>query len=156
MVDSKLNENECVAEFLVSINNKLKNDGYRLMEGENLFYEMTVNQDLIIKVRDIKKPTRGKSAFQTDICLYEMRDKDLSFPLVVFEFKLNPSTHDIIVYSAKARKHKQVNPWLRYGLLICGTDQIPINKFLKHNEFLDFCVSIRSMFEYENIDDVEA
>lgn len=139
-----MNEKEFVRKFIESINPKLANNNFELLEGKNLFYELTVNHRLDLAVEDIKIQIRGKSAFQTDLVLVRTDNKD--FPMVVFEFKMNPSTHDIIVYSAKARKHKQIYPWLRYGMLICGTKYIPIRKFLKHNEFLDFCVSVKNIF----------
>ena len=31
------------------------------------------------------------------------------------EFKQGLSTHDVLTYSAKATRHKQVYPYLRYG-----------------------------------------
>ena len=144
-----MTEKEFVEEFIKSVNPKLNSQEYSLTKAENLFYELTVNKGLKLRVSDISKPIRGQSSFQTDLILFEIRGK-INFPLVVFEFKINPSTHDIIVYSAKARKHKQIYPWLRYGMLICKTDNIPIEKFLKHNEFLDFCVSVKNILNDDN------
>jgi hypothetical protein len=143
-----MNKKEFVKKFAGCINPMLPSDKYELIEGKNLFYELTLNRKL--EVENIENQTRGKSAFQTDLILYEKNDKD-GFPLVVFEFKMKPSTHDIMVYSAKARKQKQIYPWLRYGMLICGTNDIPIRKFLKHNEFLDFCVSVKNIINEEVI-----
>lgn len=145
-----MNEKEFVKRFIKTINPKLQNDKFELKEGKNLFYELTISKSLDLNVENIENQIRGKSAFQTDLILFEKNNKD-GFPLVVFEFKLNPSTHDIIVYSAKARKHKQIYPWLRYGMLICGNDKIPIRKFLKHDEFLDFCVSVKKTFNDDSI-----
>lgn len=144
-----MTEKEFVEEFIKSVNPKLNSQEYSLTKAKNLFYELTVNKGLKLRVSDISKPIRGQSSFQTDLILFEIRGK-INFPLVVFEFKINPSTHDIIVYSAKARKHKQIYPWLRYGMLICKTDNIPIEKFLKHNEFLDFCVSVKNILNDDN------
>ena len=140
-----MDEKSLVQKFVNVVNSRLVNTDIELKEGENLFYELTVNRGLDLHVGRIENQIRGKSAFQTDVIVFEKNEKK-GFPLIVFEFKLNPSTHDIIVYSAKARKHKQIYPWLRYGMLICGIDEIPIRKFLKHNEFLDFCVSVKKMF----------
>lgn len=144
-----MTEKEFVEEFIKSVNPKLNSQEYSLTKAENLFYELTVNEKLDLRVNNILNPKRGQSSFQTDLILFEIRGK-INFPLVVFEFKINPSTHDIIVYSAKARKHKQIYPWLRYGMLICKTDNIPIEKFLKHNEFLDFCVSVKNILNDDN------
>jgi hypothetical protein len=149
-----MNEKEFIKRFVESMNPMLPSDKYELIEGKNLFYELTFNRDLGT-IENIENQIRGKSAFQTDLILLEKNNRN-GFPLVVFEFKLNPSTHDIIVYSAKARKHKQIYPWLRYGMLICGTKEIPIRKFLKHNEFLDFCVSVKNIFNDNGVNnDIE-
>ena len=59
---------------------------------------------------------------------------------VVAEFKGRMTTHDVITYSAKARKHKQVYPFLRYGLVV-ETDSIPSRAFI-HNEALDFIIAL--------------
>ncbi len=135
-----MNEKQFVDEFIKIVNPILPYNKFYLSKDKNLFYELTLDRDL--NVKDAENQIRGKSAFQTDLILFEKKDKN-EFPLVVFEFKLNPSTHDIMVYSTKARKHKQIYPWLRYGMFICGVDEVPIRKFLKHNEFLDFCVSVK-------------
>ena len=59
-------------------------------------------------------------------------------PKIVFEFKKNPTSHDVITYSNKARRHKRIYPYLRYGLICYGIWAIP-KRFFIHNEGLDFC-----------------
>ncbi|MHB8810101.1 MAG: hypothetical protein ACYC9M_08820, partial [Desulfobulbaceae bacterium] len=95
---------------------------------------------------DIKKPKRGRSAFETDLCVFESIDNSLKIPRVVLEFKGNLTTHDVLTYSAKARKHKQVYPYLRYGLVLSGSSSVP-GRFFTHNEALDFCVAAKSYGE---------
>ncbi len=43
----------------------------------------------------------------------------------------------MITYGAKSRKHKQVYPWLRYGIVASGETAAP-RRFFIHNEGLDF------------------
>jgi len=57
----------------------------------------------------------------------------------LLEFKPSITTHDVLTYSTKARKHKQVYPYLRYGMLISKIPTIP-GRVYTHNEFLDFIV----------------
>ncbi|MBA7560727.1 hypothetical protein ES708_02357 [subsurface metagenome] len=116
-----------------------------IKRGANLLYQVTVDNHLRLKV-DPKHPKRGQSAFQTDLCVFEQIEKDVNIPRVVLEFKTNISTHDVITYSAKARKHKQVYPYLRYGLVIGNENTIP-GRFFTHNEALDFCVAAASYKE---------
>jgi hypothetical protein len=57
------------------------------------------------------------------------------------EFKGRITTHDVLTYSAKARKHKQVYPYLRYGIIVSEETFIP-GRVFTHNEALGFCAAI--------------
>jgi hypothetical protein len=103
-------------------------------KGAPLLYAIQLSADLSVEV-DPRNPVRGQSAFETDLSIFERRE-NAATPRVVAEFKTNLTTHDVITYSAKARKHKQVYPYLRYGLVMEGTC-IPGRAFT-HNEALDF------------------
>ena len=109
-----------------------------IKSGAPLLYAVTVDNNLELTVRP-KAPKRGQSAFQTDLCVFEKRDEGVEIPRVVIEFKGSITTHDVLTYSAKAGKHKQVYPYLRYGLLISGEEEIPRRVYV-HNDFLDFIV----------------
>ena len=106
--------------------------------GESLFYQIRVDNRLDFEPPDPKRPMRGQSAFQTDLCIFE-RKKNLDIPRVVLEFKRGLSTHDVLTYSAKARRHKQVYRYLRYGLVV-AKEKPALSKFYNHNEGLDFCL----------------
>lgn len=114
-------------------------DKYLIMEKQNLFYELAVNEKMQLAVSDIGIPKRGSSAFQVDICISD-KSSGTAIPRVVIEFKTNPSTHEILVYSAKAGKHKRIYPWLRYGILADSISKVP-DRFFKHNESLDFFIA---------------
>jgi hypothetical protein len=107
--------------------------------GASLLYQVTVTNRLKVTV-DPRSPTRGHSAFQTDLCVFEEVEPGVRIPRVVMEFKPRLTTHDVLTYSAKARKHRQIYPYLRYGLVIGSLATIP-NRFFTHNEALDFCVA---------------
>ena len=63
-------------------------------------------------------------------------------PLIVIETKYGGfSTHDVLTYSTKAQKHKEVFPFIRYGLLVGGVNKIT-NKFFIHNIGFDFAVAL--------------
>jgi hypothetical protein len=78
-----------------------------IRRGAALLYEVIVDNNLSLTV-DPKRPVRGDSAFQTDLCVFEAKSDDIVIPRVVLEFKTRMTTHDVLTYSAKARKHKQV------------------------------------------------
>jgi len=46
-------------------------------------------------------------------------------PFVVIETKYGSfSTHDVLIYSTKALKHKEIYPYIRYGFVVGGIDEI--------------------------------
>ena len=119
-------ESEFVAEALAAANQVLR-PPLSIDRGKALLYAVTVDNNMALTV-DPKHPVRGDSAFQTDLCVFETKtvpsntangpkSDDVLIPRVVLEFKSGISTHDVLTYSAKARKHKQVYPYLRYGLV---------------------------------------
>jgi hypothetical protein len=107
-----------------------------------LLYEVTVDNNLSLTV-DPKQPVRGDSAFQTDLCIFEAKSDSVVIPRVVLEFKAGITTHDVLTYSAKARKHKQVYPYLRYGIVVSAVAAVP-RRFFVHNESLDFFAALQN------------
>jgi hypothetical protein len=79
-------------------------DPLLVRRGASLLYQVTVN-NLLELVVDPKNPTGGRSAFQTDLCVFERVSNDAEIPRVVLEFKPSVTTHDVLTYSTKARKH---------------------------------------------------
>lgn len=117
--------------------NKLKG---RVVEKENLYYYIPVSfkdNKYNLEIDLDHGPKRGNYAFQTDFCFYD----ENNVPRVVIEFKLNLSTHDVLTYSAKAKKHKNVYPFLRYGMCSIQLDKIP-GRFFLHNEDIDFAFAL--------------
>jgi hypothetical protein len=107
--------------------------------GKPLLYQVLVDNRLTIQAnpKDLK---RGQSAFETDLCVFEQVEGDVSLPRVVLEFKAGMSTHDVLTYTAKARRHKHVYPYLRYGIVVGRESKVP-RKFFIHNDALDFCLT---------------
>jgi hypothetical protein len=109
-----------------------------------LLYQITVDNKLEITVRPKERQRRGVSAFQTDLCVFEQKANDITLPRVVLEFKAGITTHDVLTYSAKARKHKQVYPYLRYGIVVSEEACVP-HRFFIHNEALDFFAPLKNI-----------
>ena len=133
-----LKESEFVAEAMVAAREILSSP-LSIERGASLLYEVAVDHRLELTV-DPKAPRRGRSAFETDLCVFEEVAEGVRIPRVVLEFKPGITTHDVITYSVKARRHKQVYPYLRYGLVIGNRSDIP-GRVFKHNEALDFVVA---------------
>jgi len=66
-----------------------------IKRGAALLYQVTVDNRLALTV-DPRKPMRGESAFQTDLCVFEEKAPDVLIPRVVLEFKTSITTHDLI------------------------------------------------------------
>jgi hypothetical protein len=111
-----------------------------VQRGACLFYEISVDNKLNLQA-DPKVPLRGQGAFQTDLCVFEQVSPDVALPRVVLEFKKGVTTHDVLTYSAKARRHKQVYPYLRYGMILSSLKAVP-GRVFKHNESLDFVAAL--------------
>jgi hypothetical protein len=116
---------------------------FNVQRGAPLLYQVQVDNRLDFTVK-ASAPTRGQSAFQTDLCVFERVAANTRIPRVVLEFKTGLSTHDILTYSTKARRHKQVYPYLRYGIVAAREPRVTA-KFFNHNEALDFVIAAGSL-----------
>lgn len=135
------------AEFREELCNILKDNlhGYDVETGKSILYKVIVDSNCEYDPEDPNNPKRGQYAFQTDILISKSK-----LPLVVIEIKFGGfSTHDIITYSSKAAKHKDVYPHLRYGFIIGGKTVIE-RKFFVHNTSIDFAIALKSV--RDNID----
>jgi len=139
-----MNESEFREKLKENIQRKLGEDKYEIKMAENLIYKIIINENLQFEPNKSRNPKRGRYAFQTDLLIIR---KDGQLPLVVIETKYGGfSTHDVLTYSTKAQKHKEIYPYLRYGLVVGGTNKIT-NKFFVHNIGFDFAIAL------EKIDD---
>jgi hypothetical protein len=141
-------ESEFVGMALEVANQLFPESQYRVQRGAVLLYRITVDDQLTVRV-DVRKPVRGNSAFETDLCVFEKRDahgggEAILIPRVVLEFKTSITTHDVLTYSAKAKRHKQIYPYLRYGIVSSSHKEVP-GRFFTHNESLDFCASVAGL-----------
>jgi len=152
-------------EFQHSLKEKLqeiiKDNKYEVKKKANLLYKVVVNENLEFEPDTPAKPSRGNYAFQTDLLIIK---KENELPLVVIEckvakeypkrdgrkWKASFSTHDILTYSSKAQKHKEIYPFLRYGLVVGGTDVIH-HRFFIHNIGFDFALALEDINSYTSL-----
>lgn len=82
--------------------------------------------------------------YETDLLVVENSDKEKWIPRVVIEAKGNGAinTHDAITYSHKAATHRQVHPYLRYGILLGDREHYPLpGRLFRHGTQFDFMIS---------------
>lgn len=92
------------------------------------------------------RPGKSQShAYETDLLLYDQGEGERWIPRVIIECKTeHVTTHDALTYSTKAATHKQVHPYLRYGILIgsWGDYDFPARLF-RHGAYFDFMATWR-------------
>lgn len=129
----------CIKELLSS-----HFPNYAVESGKSILYKIEVDAFGKMTHDGMDAPARGRFAFQTDILVTKA-----SLPLVVIELKAGSfTTHDVITYSWKAMRHKQVYPYLRYGFVVFGLSILG-RRFVTHNEGFDFAMALPDMAAIE-------
>ncbi len=78
-------------------------------------------------------------SYQTDLLVYDLLTDNKWVPRVVIEAKIEGvTTHDALTYSSKAATHKQVHPYLRYGIIIGGLGKSLPPRLVRHGAYFDF------------------
>lgn len=110
---------------------------YLVEAGKSILYRIEIDTSGQVTYDATDRPKRGQYAFETDIAISKN-----SLPLVVLELKSGSfSSHDVITYSWKAGRHKQIYPFLRYGFVVVGSDGLG-RRFVTHNEGFDFAMAL--------------
>ena len=133
---------------------------YKVLSGANLLYNVVVEPSRgtyhpRLASNRAGLPGDGKRpryhAFQTDILVLKVGQS----PRVVLELKWRTApqrnsegepggynTDSIIAYSAKAARHKQIYPYLRYGFVLGNRPTIG-RKFFVHSSGFDFAYAMQ-------------
>lgn len=131
---------ELVEQFRPSFPNQ------EIKTGKSIFYSLSIDENGNIPIFQNEKgePIRGRgTSFEQDILLYERVAGQTSIvPRVAVEVKFGGvTTHDAIVYSEKARRLRNVYPYLRYGFLTGDLMSLPPRLLRIGTEF-DFIIRI--------------
>jgi len=89
------------------------------------------------------EPEPSSMKYETDMLVVEAFDSKW-IPRVIIEAKCHGSvtTHDAITYSHKASTHRQVHPYIRYGILIGEREHYPLpGRLFRHGTQFDFMLS---------------
>jgi len=144
-----MNEREWVTSIYKEIEKELRlaDDNLRVCESKKLPYS---NEILEYSEKD-QPVIENLIKYETDILIYEKLSKNNWKPRVIIEAKINSvSTHDSITYSQKAQTHKNVHPYLRYGILIGNRKHHPLpGRLFRHGQHFDFMASWKT-FEADN------
>jgi hypothetical protein len=131
-------------DFAQKVEHRLQQDlqGYEAKSGVNLQHSIIFGKNGEVWPSGVRALGSKKLyAYQADIVV---REKNGKVPLVAVELKCGAgagyTTHDVLTYSAKAARHKELYPYLRYGMAIAGARPIG-RKFFFTNTALDFVVA---------------
>ena len=132
-----MTEREWVKTLISGIETSLRknSDKIRVTDGFRLPYSSE------IKMYTGKNPSDfNQIGYETDILIYEQLDTNNWKPRIIIETKINSvTTHDAITYSQKAQTHKNVHPYLRYGILIGNREHHPLpGRLFRHGQHFDF------------------
>ncbi|MCB9848426.1 MAG: hypothetical protein H6814_08440 [Phycisphaeraceae bacterium] len=85
----------------------------------------------------------SQAGYQTDLLVYDMIDDEQWIPRIVIEMKLGSvTTHDALTYSSKASTHKNVHPYLRYGIVVGNWGDYPLPpRLFRHGAYFDFMMT---------------
>ena len=139
-----MNEKEWVASFVEKLNRYFgkyhKNTQAHTSKKIAYAYE--------ILGYDGKEPHKyNPMAYETDVLITENNKDDSWVPRIVIEGKLKSvTTHDSITYSQKAQSHKNVHPYLRYGIILGSRAHYPLpGRLFRHGAHFDFMISWKSL-----------
>lgn len=135
-------ENEWVASFVVELARRIQvaaRPGF-LLKAE-AFRKMPYALEVLSYVEN-EPHEKHISRYETDLLIYEQVEA-VWYPRVVIECKLGAvTTHDALTYSAKAATHKNVHPYLRYGILLGDWGKSPLPpRLVRHGAHFDFMAS---------------
>ncbi|MBQ8260307.1 MAG: hypothetical protein IJY97_12185 [Clostridia bacterium] len=91
---------------------------------------------------EIEPHNFSDTSFETDMVVYEKSNGSI-IPRVIIESKVGTvTTHDAITYSHKAMYHKNVIPFMRYGIMLGARETYPLpGRLFRHGTNFDFLFS---------------
>jgi hypothetical protein len=144
-----MNERDWVKSVYSELEKSLRqvNDNLRVSESRKLPYSSEV-----IEYSGDSPSRQNLIKYETDFLVYEVDGSDKWKPRVIIEAKINRvTTHDAITYSQKAQTHKNVHPYLRYGILIGNRKHYPLpGRLFRHGQHFDFMQSWETLKAKKN------
>ena len=131
-------------DWTKSICDLLQNQGL----GENIYVDVLKKIPYALEISSFNEEWKAdtesldETAFETDMVVYEKVDEKI-IPRVIVESKVGSvTTHDAITYSHKAMYHKNVIPFVRYGIMLGARETYPLpGRLFRHGTNFDFLFS---------------
>lgn len=131
-------------DWTKSICDLLQNQGL----GENIYIDILKKIPYALEISSFNEEWEAdtesldETAFETDMVVYEKLNEKI-IPRVIVESKVGSvTTHDAITYSHKAMYHKNVIPYVRYGIMLGARETYPLpGRLFRHGTNFDFLFS---------------
>ena len=116
--------------------------------GENIYIDVLKKIPYAFEISsfsqdwEIAPDAFDETVFETDMVVYEKNGSKI-IPRVIVESKVGTvTTHDAITYSQKAMYHKNVIPFVRYGIMLGARETYPLpGRLFRHGTNFDFLFS---------------
>lgn len=116
--------------------------------GENIYVDVLKKIPYAFEISsfneewEVGEENFDKTSFETDMVIYEKNNGKI-VPRVIVESKIGTvTTHDAITYSHKAMYHKNVIPFVRYGIMLGYRKTYPLpGRLFRHGTNFDFLFS---------------
>lgn len=116
--------------------------------GENIYIDVLKKIPYAFEISsfnedwEIEAQNSSEASFETDMLVYEKANGKI-IPRVIIEAKVGTvTTHDAITYSHKAMYHKNVIPFVRYGIMLGARETYPLpGRLFRHGTNFDFLFS---------------
>ena len=116
--------------------------------GENIFIDVLKKIPYAFEISALDEAWEvvaagfDKTSFETDMVVYEKQNGKI-VPRVIIESKVGTvTTHGAITYSHKAMYHKNVIPFVRYGIMLGARETYPLpGRLFRHGTNFDFLFS---------------
>ena len=132
-----MDEKEWIALIADKLSAEMKTSSLTVEQGKKVPYAYEIlHYDSDGKLH--AKPMK----YETDLLITESFPGNTR-PIIIIEAKIERvTTHDAITYSQKALAHKQVHPYLRYGVILGARKHYPLpGRLFRHGTAFDFMQS---------------
>ncbi len=131
-------------EWMINVKNRLEKEDE--FSKNSIYFETKKKVPYsfeILNYIDNEPADRKYIKYETDLLVFQKIDKEKWKPRIIIEGKINSvTTHDAITYSQKASTHKNVHPYLRYGILLGNRKHYPLpGRLYRHGAHFDFMLS---------------
>jgi hypothetical protein len=133
-----MDENEWVSLIADRLSSEMKISSLLVGQGKRVAYAYE-----ILHYDSSGKPHAKSMKYETDLLISESFPGGSVRPIIIIEAKIERvTTHDAITYSQKALAHKQVHPYLRYGIILGARKHYPLpGRLFRHGAAFDFMQS---------------